>query len=143
MDSLDFKIIEELLQKGRMTWSELAGILNLTSPSIIERVKRLEEKKIILGYKAQVNHQMLGLNVTAFVSVTLEHPKFISKFVQKVLELKEVIECHHVAGDDDYLLKVRLKTNQELDEFLNEKLKTIQGISRTRTTIALRAVKEE
>jgi Lrp/AsnC family transcriptional regulator, leucine-responsive regulatory protein len=143
VDSLDYKIIEELSRKGRMTWAELAGILGLTSPSVIDRVKRLEEKKVILGYKAQVNHHMLGLHVIAFIAVTLEHPKYISKFLDAVGKLKEIEECHHVAGDDDYLLKVRCETNQTLDTFLNTKLKEIPGVSRTRTTIALSTSKEE
>lgn len=142
LDTLDYKIIEMLSLNGRMTWAELASALNLSAPSTAERVKRLEEKGIIKGYSLRLNYQLLGYTVTAFVAVTLMHPKYIADFTAAVNNLSEIEECHHVAGDDDYLLKVRSKTTQDLDDFLNTKLKLIKGISRTRTTIVLSSTKE-
>ena len=142
IDSLDVKILNALSRNGRMTWADLAAILQLSSPSTAERVKRLEEKGIISGYSAKLNYLALGYTVTAFVGVSLEHPKYISGFIKNIQKLSEVEECHHVAGEEDYLLKVRCLTNQHLDEFLNTKLKLIEGILRTRTTIALSSPKE-
>jgi Lrp/AsnC family leucine-responsive transcriptional regulator len=143
LDSLDIKILEGLNKNGRVTWSELAHHLQLSSPSIAERVKRLEEKEIIRGYTVKLNYVELGYTMTAFVAVTLEHPKYIANFTKAIQVLSEVEECHHVAGEDDYFLKVRCCTNQHLDEFLNTKLKVISGVARTRTTIALSTIKEE
>lgn len=143
LDSLDFKLVNALLKNGRSTWAELAAYLKLSSPSTAERVKRLEEKGVIKGYTAKIDYEALGYVVVAFVAVCLEHPKYIDQFVGAIEKLPEVEECHHVAGDDDYFLKVRCSSNQKLDEFLNKKLKTIPGVHRSRTTIALRSIKEE
>lgn len=142
LDALDYKIIKLLSTQGRMTWSELANILRLSPPSTAERVKRLEEKEVIKGYSIKLNYSALGYMVTAFVAATLSHPKFIAEFLEKVDEIDEIEECHHIAGEDDYLLKVRCKTTQHLDEFLNNKLKMIKGVARTRTTIVLSTNKE-
>ena len=141
LDSFDYKIIEQLSIYGRMTWSELANNLGMSAPSVADRVKKLEEKGIITGYSAKLDYASLGYNVTAFIAVNLNHPKYISNFLKSINEISEVEECHHVAGEDDYLLKVRCKTTQHLDELLN-KLKLIEGVSRTRTTIVLSSNKE-
>ena len=142
LDTLDYKILELLCSNGRMTWAELASALGMSAPSTAERVKRLEEKGMILGYSLRLNYQSLGYTVTAFVAVTLTHPKYITGFTAAVDDLDEIEECHHVAGDDDYLLKVRCRTTKHLDDFLNTKLKLIKGVSRTRTTIVLSSTKE-
>ena len=142
IDSLDYKILEHLVVNGRATWAELANILGLSAPSTAERVKRLEEKEVILGYSANLNYKLLSYSVTAFISLSLAHPKHMSGFLKAIEEITEIVECHHVAGEDDYLLKVRCKDTESLDKFLNEKLKVLPGISRTRTTIALSSSKE-
>lgn len=142
LDSLDYKIIEHLTLNARMTWSELANILGLSPPSTAERVKRLEEKGLITGYSANINYKALGYSVTAFISISLSHPKHIKEFLASIEDMCEVEECHHIAGDDDYLLKVRCKNIDLLDKFLNEKLKILPGILKTRTTIVLSSPKE-
>lgn len=142
LDSLDLKILEHLLTNARTTWAELATILGLSPPSTAERVKRLEEKGVILGYSANLNYKLLNYSVTAFISLSLSHPKHISGFLKAVDGMAEIEECHHVAGEDDYLLKVRCWDTDSLNKFLNEKLKILPGISRTRTTIALSSLKE-
>jgi Lrp/AsnC family transcriptional regulator, leucine-responsive regulatory protein len=142
LDALDYKILNLLIHRGRITWSELAGRLKLSAPSTAERVKRLEEKGIIKGYCARLDYASLGYQVTAFIAVTLFHPKHRTVFLKRVEEASEIEECHHIAGEDDYLLKVRCRTTQHLDAFLNETLKIIPGIVRTRTTIVLASPKE-
>lgn len=142
IDNLDCKILEYLADKGRATWSDLATTLGLSAPSTAERVKRLEEKGLIKGYRAELNYKTLGYAVTAFVALSLSHPKHISAFLKAVEDMTEIEECHHVAGNDDYLLKVRCKDTEALDKFLNQKLKVLPGISRTRTTIVLSSTKE-
>ncbi|MCE5315801.1 MAG: Lrp/AsnC family transcriptional regulator [Parachlamydia sp.] len=142
IDALDSKIISRLVHQGRITWSELAGLLQLSAPSTAERVKRLEEKGIIKGYSARLDYAALGYGLTAFVAVTLGHPKHRTGFLKRVEATSNIEECHHIAGDDDYLLKVRCRTTQHLDAFLNESLKIIPGVLRTRTTIVLASPKE-
>lgn len=142
LDSLDYKILENLLINGRVSWAELANILGLSPPATAERVKRLEEKGIIIGFSANLNYKLLNYSVTAFIFLSLSHPKHISGFLKAIDGMVEVEECHHITGEDDYLLKVRCRDTESLDKFLNEKLKILPGISRTRTTIALSSSKE-
>lgn len=142
LDSLDLKILSHLVRQARMTWSELASLLKLSAPSTAERVKRLEEKGIIKGYSARLDYAALGYFITSFVAVTLGHPKHRPVFLKRIEEASEIEECHHIAGEDDYLLKVRCRTTKHLDAFLNETLKTIPGVVRTRTTIVLASPKE-
>lgn len=143
MDSFDIKIVNHLLTNGRATWAELASLLGLSAPSTAERVKKLEEKGIIQGYQVSLNYKLLGYSLTAFIFLSLAHPKHRLSFLKAVDGMAEIEECHHVAGEDDYLLKVRCKDPEQLDEFLNEKLKVLPGILRTRTTIALSSSKEK
>jgi Lrp/AsnC family leucine-responsive transcriptional regulator len=142
LDDLDYKILEHLSLNGRATWADLAHILGLSAPSAAERVKRLEEKGVIVGYSAILNYKLLGYSLTAFIAVSLSHPKYMTGFLKAIEEMVEAEECHHVAGDDDYILKVRCKDTEHLDKFLNESLKILPGISRTRTTIVLSSSKE-
>lgn len=142
MDSYDKKIIELLMGNARVTWSELASQIGLSAPAAAERVNRLVEQKIILEYRAIIDSQSLGYECTAFVAVTLEKPSHRTKFLQKVQEVQEIQECHHIAGDDDYLLKVRCKNIKDLDRVISEELKSLSGVVKTKTTIVMDTLKE-
>lgn len=130
------------MTQGRITWSELAGILELSAPATAERVRRLEERKIIKGYTALIDPEAVGCELTAFIAVTLERPEHRAAFLQRVQELAEIQECHHVTGEDDYLLKVRCRNTKDLEQLVSENLKGLPGILRTRTTIVLSTTKE-
>lgn len=138
----DYKIIQQLMAQGRITWSDLAGILELSAPAAADRVRRLEEKGVIQGYKAQINPESIGCHLTAFIAVTLEHPRHRAAFLQTVQDLSQIQDCHHVTGDDDYLLKIRCRHTKDLEHLITHKLKTLPGILRTRTTIVLSTLKE-
>ncbi len=127
---------------GRATWAELAAELGLSAPAAAERVRKLEERKIIRGYAAIVDPAQTGYELTAFVSVTLDRPQHRSKFTRALEKMPEVVECHHVAGDFDYLLKVRCRGTADLDGLLSNRIKELPGIARTRTTIVLGTLKE-
>jgi Lrp/AsnC family transcriptional regulator, leucine-responsive regulatory protein len=142
MDEIDLKILVCLTQQGRMTWSELGQQLNLSSPAAADRVRRLEERGIIQGYSARLNADALGCDLLAFVAITLERPEHREPFWQLVLQLPEIQECHHVAGEDDYWLKVRCRGTKDLERLISNELKRLPGVLRTRTTIVLSTVKE-
>lgn len=142
MDDLDLAIVANLSQKGRMSWAELAQEVGLSSPGLLDRVRRLEEKKIIRGYRAVIDPQSVGLSLTAFVSVSLEKPSHRTSFLKRIKQLPEVQECHHVSGDDDYLIKMRCQDTRHLDQVLSLGLKSWPGVVRTRTTIVLGTEKE-
>jgi Lrp/AsnC family transcriptional regulator, leucine-responsive regulatory protein len=142
MDAMDRKTVAHLQAAGRESWTRLGETLGVTGPAAAERVRRLEERGVIRGYAALLDPEAVGAHLTAFVAVTLEHPKHRRAFLKCVGSLAEVQECHHIAGDDDYLLKVRCSDTGHLDRVLSEELKGIPGVMRTRTTIVLGTVKE-
>ncbi|MDF9842239.1 MULTISPECIES: Lrp/AsnC family transcriptional regulator [unclassified Paenibacillus] len=142
MDSLDKKIINTLMANGRITWSELAGMLGLSSPAAADRVRRLEEQGVIKGYTALIDSESTGYSLAALVAVSLERPAHRQAFLTLVQKLPEIQECHHTAGDDDYILKIRCRGTRDLDRIISEELKGLPGIVRTRTTIILGTVKE-
>nr|WP_090891508.1 Lrp/AsnC family transcriptional regulator [Evansella caseinilytica] len=142
MDCFDVKIITLLMGKARMTWAELANEVGLSAPAVADRTHRLEEQGIIKGYGALIDPVRVGCECTAFVAVTLDHPQYRSPFLKKVNGIREIQECHHIAGDYDYLLKVRCRNTKDLDRVLSMELKEMDGISKTRTTIVLDTMKE-
>src|SRR5918911_2530472 len=142
METMDRKAVARLQTAGRESWTRLAELLGVTGPAAAERVRRLEERGVIRGYAALVDPESVGARLPAFVTVTLEHPKYRRAFLRRVDSLAEVQECHHVAGDDDYLLKVRCSDTGHLDRVLSEELKGVPGVLRTRTTIVLGTTKE-
>lgn len=142
LDSIDLKIVECLMVQGRMTWAELAEKLKLSPPSTADRVRRLEEAGVILGYAAMVNPEALNCALEALVFVTLDNPDSRGPFLATVKNEAHILECYHLAGDDDYFLKIRCQGTRELEHLLSEVLKGIKGVIRTRTVIVLSAVKE-
>ena len=137
MDEIDLAILGQLSRHARTTFSELAEQIGLSGPSTADRVRRLEERGVILGYAALIDPDALGLGLTAFVSVALADPDARHEFLDGVAALHEVVECHHVAGDDDYLLKVHVDGTRGLESFVSDRLKSLPGIARTRTTVVL------
>src|SRR5689334_24155159 len=142
MDGIDFKILELLMSEGRMTWAELGSQLGLSAPAAADRVRQLESHGVIKQFAALVDPASLGYGLAAFIAVNLDRPQHRAGFLERIQELPEVQECHHVAGDDDYWLKVRCLNTRHLDWLLSDQLKAIAGVIRTRTTIVLSTPKE-
>ncbi len=130
------------MTNGRATWAELAGRVQLSAPATADRVRRLEERGIIQGYAALVDAAFVGCGLTAFIAVTLERPVYRAAFLERVQQLPEVQECHHVAGEDDFLLKVRCASTGELERIVSDEIKGLDGIAHTRTTVVLSTSKE-
>ncbi len=142
MDYIDRKILKELMTNGRITLAELSDKLGLSSPSLSERIRKLEKKKIITGFMAIINPEKTGFPLLSFLAVTLEKPSDRVIFLKLVSDMDEVLECHHIAGDFDYLLKVRCRNTAHLEDIISNRLKSLDGVARTRTMIALSTVKE-
>ncbi|MEM9164554.1 MAG: Lrp/AsnC family transcriptional regulator [Cyanobacteria bacterium P01_F01_bin.4] len=142
MDALDRKILGALMVDGRVTWSELASRFGVSSPAISDRIRRLEKRGVIQGYRVLVDPVQLGYDITAFVAVTLEHPRHRQRLLNYVQATTAIQECHHVAGEGDYLLKLRCSRMADLEEILSEEIKGLPGISQTKTAIVLSTVKE-
>ena len=146
LDDVDNKAVQLLIQDGRATWADLAQALELSPPAAADRVRRLEERGVILGYSAVTSAAALGLPMTAFVAVTLGslngNFKAREEFLEFIRRMEEVQECHHLAGSDDFLLKVRCSGTEDLERILIERLRSLPIVTHTRTMVVLGTVKE-
>ena len=142
LDSIDSKAIVALQEEGRASWADLGARLGLSAPAAAERVRKLTESGTIRGFSALLDPGAAGFPVLAFVAVTLASQGARAPFLSAVRRHDLIQECHHVAGDDDFLLKVRARSLTELEAVLADELKGRLGIARTRTTIVLGTAKE-
>ena len=141
-DPIDYKLIDLLQQNARMTQLEMAAAVGLSQPAVAERMRKLEQEGIITGYSARVDGRKLGKDITAFIGVRIEHPKYNSGFGKKVLAIPDVLECHRITGPDSYLLKVVTEDTQSLDSLISDLLRHIPGVTRTLTTVVTSSIKE-
>jgi Lrp/AsnC family leucine-responsive transcriptional regulator len=136
LDAIDLQIIEVLQEQGRIPHVKLGEQVGLSEPSVIERVKKLEDSGIIVGYHAAVNAKRLGKDVAAFIGVSINHPRSIRLFEQKVESLEDVLECHHVTGEHTLLLKVKTNDTSSLERLIST-IRSIEGVARTETMVVL------
>ena len=143
LDKLDQRILDELQKDARISNAELARRVNLSPPATHARVKRLEEKETIQHYVALLDRQRTGYDMLCFVRVSLQLHDLtqVIGFHEAVRKLPEVLECHHVTGDYDYLLKVVAHNTEDLENFLVNRLTPIPGIAQIHTSLVLREVK--
>lgn len=139
LDDIDRKVVRLLQENGRLTNAALAEAVGLTPTPMLARVRRLEEAGVIQRYMAIVDAPSVGMGVTSFVHVSLQsHGLAIhTKFLKLVDELPEVVECHHIAGDEDFLLKVVVHDIAALEHFLLHRLSTSGVVGRVKTTLVL------
>ncbi len=142
LSPIDYKLIDLVQRHARMTQSEMASAVGLSQPAVAERLRKLEQEGVITGYAARIDGRKLGKDITAFIGVRIDHPKFNTGFAKRVLALADVLECHHVTGNYSYLLKVITENTESLDRLISEKIRTIPGVTRTHTTIVMSSVKE-
>lgn len=143
MDAIDLRILEILQRDARVTQQDIARRVKLSQPSVADRIRKLEARGVILGYFAKVDPAHLGKDITAFIGVGISHPKYFEQFGKKVLAIPDILECHRVAGNESYLLKIRTENTKSLDRLLVEQLRTIPGVFRTETTLVLSSIKED
>ncbi len=143
IDEIDRKILCILQKEGRLPNARLAERVGLSPPSVLERVRKMEERGVIRGYMAQVEEELLGMKATVFVSVTLSfhNAEAINNFQRTILDMPEVIEAHHVTGEDDYLLKVVLPDIGAYESFLLDKLTRIEGVNKVKSSFVLSKLK--
>lgn len=135
MDDRDLAIVAALQRDGRATFAEIGRAVGLAASSVHQRVRRLEEQGAIRGYRAEVDPEALGLFVTALVSVTPLDPRQPDDLPDRVREFDEVEDCHSVAGDENYVLKVRARTTADLEDLLRRIREKAEV--QTRTTVVL------
>ena len=143
LDPIDRKILALLQDDAKIPQAKVAKAVGLTAPSINERIRKLERAGYIRGYVALLDEKKLGQDVTAFVEVFIEQPRFEAGFIEAVSDLDEVLECHHITGEFSLLLKVRVADMVAFRKLLIEKLNTVRGVRQTRTLIVLATAKEQ
>ena len=141
LDVRDLEIISVLQQDARATYADVARRVGLSTSAVHQRVRRLEEAGVIRGYRAVLDPEAVGLFVTALVSVSPLDPRQPDDLPDRVVEFTEVEDCYSVAGDENYVLKVRTRTTGDLEDLLR-RLREKAGV-RTRTTVVLSIPFEE
>ncbi len=144
MDAIDRSILLLLQKDGKITIKEIAERLNLTTTPIFERVKKLERDGYIKSYKAILDRKKVGLQLMAFCNITLnQHQKdFIKKFEKDIQRFPEVVECYHVAGMFDYLIKIYAEDMEQYQDFLSNKLASLENISKVQSSFVMTEVKD-
>jgi Lrp/AsnC family leucine-responsive transcriptional regulator len=142
LDDTDRQLLALLQHDDRLSLAELGKHVGLAPSSVNERIKRLTTRGVIEGFHAHVVPEALGLELLAFVFVGWSDPGVESPFLARVAAAPAVLECHHVTGSWNYLLKVRLPNTRELERFLAQVIKEVAGVQRTETIIALSSAKE-
>jgi Lrp/AsnC family leucine-responsive transcriptional regulator len=143
MDEIDSAILNELKQNGRASASEISKRVSLSVPAVGERIHKMEQAGTIQKYTVRLNRQQLGQHLLAFIFVNIDKNENIEPFREAIVQFSCVLECHHVAGEYDYLLKVAAADTQALEVFLSQSLKKISGVVRSNTIITLITLKEE
>ena len=143
MDDLDRAILQELQADGRISNVELARRINLSPPATLARVKSLEEQGVIHKYTALLDAEKLGFELLCFIHIGLQlhQPEQVNSVREAIHGLPQVLECHHVTGEYDYLLKVVARGRKDLERFVLEQLTPIKGIARIHTSLVLTEVK--
>lgn len=142
IDEIDAAILDLLQENARISQADVARVVGLAPSAVLERIRKLESRGIVRGYAALVDPRALELPMLAFIAVRSEQAPGDDSVAQALAQCPEVLELHHVAGDDCFLLKVRAKDAEHIGQLLRHRFGRIPGVRSTRTTIVLETVKE-
>jgi Lrp/AsnC family transcriptional regulator, leucine-responsive regulatory protein len=142
LDRTDRKLLQLLQEDDRQSLAALSTKIGAPASTINDRIRRLERQGMIAGFHARLSPEAVGLNLLAFMLVAWSNPKVEAAFLKRMKASPAVLECHHVTGAWNYLLKVRVATTRDLEKFLADSVKTLSGIDRTETVIVLSSAKE-
>lgn len=143
-DRIDFKILRALQSEGRLSNADLAERVNVSAATCHRRTQRLFDEGHITGVRAEVAPATVGLGALVMVGVVLDRstPESFGAFEGAVMEMKEVLDCNLVAGDFDYLLKIRVRDMADFNKLHGQKLIALPGVRQTRTFFVMKEVKE-
>ena len=143
LDDRDQRILDLVQHDAKLAQAEIARRVGLSPAAVNERLRKLENAGVIRRYVALVDPRAVGVSITAFVEVFIEHPRHEAAFTERLLALDEVLECHYVTGEFSLLLKVRVRDMDGLQQLLLHELNAQEGVRQTRTVMVLSTVKEE
>jgi len=142
LDETDRTILELLQANARISNADIARQLDMAPSAILGRIRKLEQRGVIQGYTARIDPAAVGLGLTAFILVRTEERVGAGTIGQALARIPEVLEVHHVAGEDCYLVKVRVRDTEGLSRLLRERVGRLRAVRNTRSTIVLSTVKE-
>ena len=142
IDDMDASILEMLQENARVTQSDIAKAVGLAPSAVMERMRKLETKGVIREYVTTIDPHVANRALLAFVAVRTNEYGVDQPSAQALSKIPEVLEIHHVAGEDCFLLKVRAKDAEHLGQMLRRQIASVPGVTSTRTTIVLETVKE-
>ncbi|UCG63209.1 MAG: Lrp/AsnC family transcriptional regulator [Candidatus Zixiibacteriota bacterium] len=143
IDEIDHKILTILQQNARISNANIARELGVAPSGVFERIKKLEQRGIIKGYHAALDHEKLGQGVTAFVFLHAGDRVGSVEGAGRVAKIDEIVEVQHIAGEDGILVKLRCGSNEELGRILREKIGSIPSIRSSRTLVVMETIKEQ
>ncbi|MCZ6622738.1 MAG: Lrp/AsnC family transcriptional regulator [Deltaproteobacteria bacterium] len=141
LDEIDITILSILQHHGRRHLAEIAKEVDLSPPAVMERIKKLESRGIIKGYHALLDAKALGKDIVAFIGVSVGHQRYITAFASHMVRQHDVLECHHVTGEESFILKVKTANTDSLERLLGE-IRSMEGVTRTVTKVVLSTPKE-
>ena len=144
LDQIDRKIIALLQAQGRLTNSKLSKEVGLSPASALERVKKLENGGVITGYHARIDHRSIGVGILVQVEITLARHRqdAVKAFIDAVQDVEQILECHHVSGGADFLLRVAARDIEHYEHFILEILSALPGIQHIESMVVLSTVKQ-
>jgi DNA-binding Lrp family transcriptional regulator len=144
MDKVDRKILMQLQQNAKQNTKEIANKVGLSVTPTYERIKKLEKQQIIKSYVALLDRAKIGKQVIAYCQINLEKhkKKMIDNFKDRVIAFPEIMECHYISGNFDFLIKIVTEDMNAYQIFINEKLSAVDGISTIQSSFVMNSVKE-
>lgn len=136
IDEIDGRILGLLQDNCKRPLAKIGEEVGLSAPSVQERVKKLEDHGVILGYHAALDARMVGKDVTAFIGVSINHPHSIDVFEKAVADIDDILECHHVTGSYTMLVKIKTESTNALHDLIS-RIRCLQGVERTETMVVL------
>ena len=141
LDEIDLKILNHLQKEGRAQRNQLAEIVHLSVPSVSERMRKLEEKELIQGYRAILDSKLFKFDITAFVFVEVDGSDNYRKFIDRIKDESEVLECHSITGDGSHVLKIRTENTDSFEKLLS-RIQSWNGVTKSRSNVVLSSFKE-
>lgn len=144
IDATDIAILKLLQENAKMRMKDIADQLNMTITPIYERIKKMERNGVITNYTIHIDERCLGYQLTAYCSVTLkEHSKIgLEQFEKEIMHLSQVLECNHLSGNFDYLLKVVVKDMSDYQSFISNQLAGLENIGQVQSYFVMKSVKQ-
>ncbi len=142
MDAIDYKILQHLKENARQKASAIGEAISLSVSAVLERIRKMEKDGIIEGYTVMLDQKKLGNDMTALMEVSLEHPRYFDSFTAMVQANENVISCDYLTGDFDFMLKVLTDSSESLER-IHRQIKSVEGVSATRTHFVLKNIKNE